>query len=224
MPIRQILAAGLLAAAAAIPASAREVPMPGPTASIEQSRRYFTTDPDAPWIGAAKPDVTVVVYTDYNCPYCRRSAQAVVDLAKRDRKVQVVFRDWPVIAKESVVAAKYAIAAKYQGKYLPFHLALMKAQRPLTTEKIRATAGTVGIDWARLNADLKTHGDDIVDLITRNHQQAEMLNFTGTPGYIVGNFQQWGEMSLADLQKTVAEARAHARGKPSTIRKSRRPR
>lgn len=212
----------LAVACGAIPAEAKKVTAPPDSASTAEMRRYFTDDPDAPVFAAKGADVTVVVYTDYQCPYCRKGAPTLLALMKRDPKVRVVFRDWPIFGKDSVNAARYAIASKYQGKYLPFHMALMKVPRPITSDRIRQAAASAGVDWNRLNADMKAHQDDIIDLIVRNNEQGEMLGFTGTPGYIIGNYQHFGEMSLAAMVQTVKDARKHARGLPTTIRKSRR--
>lgn len=220
MPPFRFLA--LASALLAVPAAATKVTPPAADAGLAETRRYFTTDPDAPAIAPKGADVTVVIYTDYQCPYCRKGAGPLLELTKRDPKVKVLFRDWPVFGKDSVNAARFAIAAKYQGKYVPFHMALMKEPRPLTNARIRAAAAKAGVDWARLDADLKKHEDDIIDLVLRNHEQGEMLGFTGTPGYIIGNFQHFGEMSLKDLLETVREARAKAKGQPTTIRKSRK--
>lgn len=206
----------------ASPAAATKVPLPKSNASIAETRRYFTTDPDAPTLGPANADVTVVIYTDYQCPYCRKGAPALLELAKRDPKVRILFRDWPIFGKESINAARFAVASKYQGKYVPFHMALMKEPRPLTDARIRAAAAKAGVNWERLNADLKKNQDDIIDLIMRNNEQGEMLGFSGTPGYLIGNFQHFGEMTLAGLIETVRDARAKAKGQPTTVRKSRK--
>ncbi|MEO6432685.1 MAG: DsbA family protein [Sphingomicrobium sp.] len=220
--MRLSFAFALAAAGLAMPAAATKVLVPKSDAPIAETRRYFTTDPDAPTLGPKTADVTVVIYTDYQCPYCRKGAPALLELAKRDPKVQILFRDWPIFGKESVNAARFAIGSKYQGKYVPFHMALMKEPRPLSAERIRAAATKAGVDWARLNADMKTHQDDIIDLVMRNHEQGEILDFTGTPGYLIGNFQHFGEMSLQSLLETVREARAKAKGLPTTVRKSRK--
>lgn len=214
--------AALAALSAVAPAEAKKVPVPPENASIPETRRFFTEDPDAPAVAPAEHDVTVVQYVDYQCPYCRSSAEAVFKLIATDKKVKVLFRDWPVIGSESAWAAMVATAAKYQGKYLTAHKALMYAPRPLTKQRIETAIRKAGIDWPRLMADMKTRREDITDLLTRNEDQALMLGFNGTPGFIIGNFQSFGGITYADLAKTVAEARAKAKGHPSTVRKSRR--
>lgn len=214
--------AALILLALAVPAAARKITPPADDAPTAEVRRYFTEDPDAPVVAPKGYDVTIVEYVDYQCPYCRSSAAALDQLMARDRKVRVLFRDWPIIAPESRLAAQVAIAAKYQGKYLAVHKALLAAPRPLDLAKIQAAAVKAGADLPRLKADLKAHRDDIDDLLERNQDQALMLGFTGTPGFIIGNFQSFGGVTLAGLEQTVRDARAKAKGLPSTVRKSRR--
>lgn len=212
----------LALAAITAPAAAKKVPVPPDSAGVEESRRFFTTDPDAPSITPKYYDVTVVEYLDYQCPYCRSSADAVFKLVANDKKVRVLFRDWPIFGSESAWAAMVATAANYQGKYVAVHKALMAAPRPLTKPKIEAAARKAGADWTRLLADMKTHRHDITDLIERNEEQALLLGFNGTPGFIIGNFQSFGGITYAGLVKTVRDARAKAKGLPTTVRKSRR--
>ena len=221
MRLRSIALAAL---ALAVPAAAKKVPVPPATASLAESRRYFTDDPDAPSITPKNYDVTVVEYLDYQCPYCRSSDEAVLKLAANDKKVRILFRDWPIFGSESVWAAMVATAANYQRKYLAVHKALMRAPRPLDKAKIEAAARKAGADWPRLLADMKTHRQDITDLIERNEEQAMILGFNGTPGFIIGNFQSFGGITYPALVQTVKDARAKSKGTPSTIRKSRKPR
>ncbi|MGH6658138.1 MAG: DsbA family protein [Sphingomicrobium sp.] len=220
--MKRLTSLALILLALAVPAAAKKVSPPAASAPVAEARRFFTEDPDAPIIAPKGNDVTIVEYLDYQCPYCRSSADALMQLMARDKKVRVVFRDWPIFGPESERAARVAIAAKYQGKYLSVHKALMKASRPLNEAKIEAAAKKAGANWPRLQTDLKKHQSDIDDLLERNHDQALMLGLTGTPGFIIGNYQSFGGITLGGLQQTVKEARAKAKGTPSTIRKSRR--
>lgn len=219
--LKPTMSAALILLALAMPATARKVEPPADDASNAEVRRYFTEDPDAPVVAPKGYDITVVEYVDYQCPYCRSSSAALDQLMAKDKKVRVLFRDWPIIAPESKLAAQVALAAKYQGKYLAVHKAMLAAPRPLDMAKIQAAAVKAGADLPRLKADLKTHRTDIDDLLERNEDQALRLGFTGTPGFIIGNFQSYGGITLKGLQETVREARAKAKGLPTTVRKSR---
>jgi len=183
---------------------------PAPDAPIEEARKFFTEDPDAPMVAPEGYDVTIVEYLDYQCPACRSTREPLRQLLAKDKKVRVIFRDWPIFGPASETAARLAVASKYQDKYLAFHDALLTTPRPLTDEKIRAAAEKAGVDWERLQRDLKLHADDIDELIARNHEQADMLGLDGTPGFIIGNTQSFGGMTLKDLEESVREAREEA--------------
>lgn len=176
-------------------------------ASIEEQRRYFTEDDAAPQIKPPHFDVTIVEYMDYQCPYCRATHKPLQQLIASDHKIRVIFRDWPVFGPQSQHAALIAVASKYQGKYVAVHDALMETPLPLTEAKTKAAAIKAGVDWKRLQKDMATHSDEIADLFERNEAQANMIGLEGTPGFIIGNVQSFGGMTLKQLQASVAKAR-----------------
>src|SRR3954451_13460307 len=89
-------------------------------------------DPDIPVAGNADGDITIVEYFDYNCPYCRKVEPELRQVVQDDGKVKLVYKDWPVLGPVSVIAAKMALAAKYQDKYVAAHDALMGTASKLT--------------------------------------------------------------------------------------------
>lgn len=209
-----ILAAALMAVAAPPPAVAA-APRPSADASVEEQRRWFTEDAVAPTVKPPNYDVTIVEYMDYQCPYCRATHGPLKQLLARDKKVRVIFRDWPIFGDASVKAALAAIASKYQGKYFAFHDALMETPLPLDDSKIRAAARKAGVDWERLQDDKIAHSEEIEDLFQRNSEQADMMGLDGTPGFIIGNVQSFGGMTLKQLETSVANARKASRQSPS---------
>src|SRR5580693_5495470 len=79
---------------------------------------------DAPGVsvlGATSPDVVVVEYFDFNCPFCRKLASSFRSLIKSDPKVAVVFKDWPIFGGVSIYAARCALAAQWQAQYEKAH-------------------------------------------------------------------------------------------------------
>ena len=200
-------------AIAAAPAEARKVPIPADNAPSDVARLYFTEDPDAPRHAPVGYDFTIVEYMDYQCPACREANASLRQLMAEDKKVRIIFRDIPVFGPASEKAARIAIAAKYQNKYLAVHQALLQASRPLDDRKIEAAVKKAGADWPRLQADMKRHSADIEDLIERNMIQAEMLRFSGTPGFIIGTTLGFGAIKLDVMRKVIAESRAK-RAKP----------
>lgn len=197
----------------AIPAAtlSKVVNPPPPDAPIEEARKFFTEDPDAPMVAPEGYDVTIVEYLDYQCPACRTTREPLRQLLKSDKKIRVIFRDWPIFGPASETAARLAVASKYQGKYVAFHDALLAASRPLDDDKIKAAAAKASVDWDQLQKDLKLHERDIDDLLARNYEQAEMLGLDGTPGFIIGATQSFGGMTLKDLQESVRKARLESK-------------
>ena len=215
--MRLILAAQcslLIAAAPQFPAAAMT---PEQKAGVEEQRRYFTEDAVAPMIKPANYDVTIVEYMDYQCPYCRATHGPLQQLLTKDKKVRVIFRDWPIFGDASSAAALAAVASKYQGKYVAMHDALMETPLPLNQAKIRAAAVKAGVNWDRAQKDIDIHSKEIEDLFARNDEQAQMLGLSGTPGFIIGQVQSFGGMTLKQLEDSVAAARkvAHADARPA---------
>ncbi len=92
----------------------------------------------------------------------------------------------------------------------------MTTPQPLTELKIKAAAKKAGLDWPRLEKDLKIRASDVEALLKRNNDQAEALGLEGTPGFIIGDVLSFGGMNLAALQEAVKRARQSS-GKPKKI-------
>ena len=118
-------------------------------------------DPASPVGGNPDGDVTLVEFFDYQCPYCKTIFPSIQELLAEDRKLRFVFKEIPVLGKDSVFAARAALAARRQGKYLEFHMAVMSAKGKLTEAKVMRLAKTAGLDVDRLRRDMagRTIGD-----------------------------------------------------------------
>jgi protein-disulfide isomerase len=170
-------------------------------------QKQMLTDPGTPTLGAARPDLTVVEYFDYNCGYCRALAPAFDTLVGKDHNVAVLYKEWPIFRGVSAYAAKSALAAQYQGKYLQAHEALMNGPRLAQESQVDATLQRAGINMARLKADLASHGQEIDQLLRRNEVEANALNLQGTPGIVVGKFVVHNIGDLQALETAIDHAR-----------------
>jgi protein-disulfide isomerase len=179
------------------------------------SRDNVLRDPEIPSFGNPKGDLTVVEYFDYQCPYCKKMAPELAQLAREDGKLRVVLKDWPIFGEISKSAAQLALAAKYQNKYVEAHDALIGAGTKLTEANISELLAKAGVDVAVANADLQTHQKSIDDLLARNAAQAEAFDFPGTPGFIVGTFRVPGVVEMKVFKQIVADARAAAKKRKS---------
>jgi protein-disulfide isomerase len=164
-------------------------------------------DSGAAVLGVANPDVTVVEYFDYNCPYCRKLAPSIHALVNNDHKVAVIFKEWPIFGGVSVYAARSALASQWQGKYLTAHDALIGAPRLSRAAEVDETLQNAGIDLLELKKTLAAHGAQIDAILSRNDAEARSLGMRGTPGLLVGRDVATGIGDLAALQIAVAEAR-----------------
>lgn len=184
---------------------------PDPT-EVAEARRQVTDDPAAPKVAPKGFDVTVVTYSDYQCPFCRKMHPALEKLMENDTKVRIVYRDWPIFGAPSIEAAKLAIASQWQGKHKEFDNALMQIQGKLSSEKIRAAADKAGVDWTRLQSDLDKHSDEIDGVLGRTSQQAAMMGLSGTPAVLIGPYMVPGALNYDQLVKAVELARKYPNG------------
>jgi protein-disulfide isomerase len=167
-------------------------------------------DPEIPVVGNAGGDLTIVEYFDYQCPYCRKVEPELRQVVKDDGKVRLVLKDWPILGPVSVVAARMALAAKYQDKFLQAHEALIGVNSKLTEPRIRELLAGAGIDVDRLTRDLVTNAKAIDAILARNNDQATAFGFNGTPSFIVGKFRVPGVLTMAQFDQAIADARKAA--------------
>lgn len=173
-------------------------------AQIAPNRAALETPYAGAWIGAEKPDVTLVQFFDYACGYCRASLPDVQRLVKEDPKVRVVFRELPILGPESVTAARVSLAAAEAGRFPAFHDTLYAAGRP-SADTIGQAARAAGLDPAAVQvAEKDPRGDQE---LSKNVEMARALGFTGTPSWVVGNRILSGAVGYDALKEAVQEAR-----------------
>jgi protein-disulfide isomerase len=176
------------------------------------SSAAILNDPAAPVAGNPNGNITIVTFFDYNCPYCKKAEPSLERLVKEDGHIRLVYKDWPILTKPSVYGAQLALAAKYQGKYDAVHAALMAISgTKIPEDQMLAAVRTSGVDMNQLDADLKTHGDEITTLLRRNLAQADSLGLQGTPAYIVGRYKVTSALTYEGFKRVVADARAQAK-------------
>ncbi|WP_162789317.1 MULTISPECIES: DsbA family protein [Sphingomonas] len=164
-------------------------------------------DDNWPTYGPDDADLTVVCFTDYQCPACRFAEPKLAEAIENDGKTRIIYRDWPIFGSRSLEAARTALAATYQGRYLPIHQALMKSAAALTAKEIVAIAQTAGVNATSLREDLVAHGSDISRRIEQTNVDAARLHLPGTPGYLIGGLLLIGAHATAEFSQVIASAR-----------------
>lgn len=157
-------------------------------------------------VGPEDAEITIVEFFDYNCSYCKNTSDWVSQtIEKYPQKVRIIFKELPILdgrSKTSRYAAKMALAARKQGKYLDLHLALMKANG-LSTHKIDKIASSHGLDIARLKEDIST--SDYDDHIEKTMVLAGKIpGLEGTPFFVI-NGELVAGANIAKLQSILDE-------------------
>lgn len=165
---------------------ARRTQMAGITTRYKEDTAYrarFVADPSNFSIGPANAKVTVVEFFDYRCPRCHETVAWVQSLHKEHPDVRIVFKEMPFLSQGSLDAARAAMAAGRQGKYWEIHQELMAITGEHTMDRILAAARKVGVDVARMQADM----DDpaIIDHLKKVTDLAAESGIEGTPTFLI---------------------------------------
>jgi protein-disulfide isomerase len=151
--------------------------------------------------------VTVVEFFDYRCPYCKAALPSLDKLIADNKDVRFVFKQMPILPDAdgrigvSLRAARAAMAAGRQGRFLPVHDALM-SQKALDDEGIARALKANGLDPAAAEAPAPAVDQDLQD--TRN--LAVAIGATGTPTFVVGDTLVPGN-SMGELAAAIDKAR-----------------
>ena len=151
-------------------------------AKVRDLRGEIVGRPDVPAAGDPSGAVTVVEFFDYACGFCKRSLDAMRTALARPN-VRVELREYPILGEGSLRAARLALAADLQGRYLDAHEALMERPGGLDGENLpEELASALGLDAARLRTDMDSPG--VAALIAANRRLAGRLGVTGTPAFL----------------------------------------
>lgn len=195
----------IIEAAKALEAKDQEAQQQRAKAAIDANRDKLVNDPDSPAMGNPKGDVTVVEFFDYQCPYCKKMTAPLNDAMAKDGKLRVVFKEWPVLGPESLIAAKASLASQKQGKYKEFHHALMDTKGRLSESMIMSIAEKSGLDVKRLKKDMDA--PDVQEELKQNQALAAALQLEGTPAFVIGSQMAPGAINADTLQAMIDAAR-----------------
>lgn len=161
--------------------------------------------------GKANALVTVVVFSDYQCPGCAQ-AQKFSESLWTDRKtvIRICHKHLPLrnIHPDAQLAAQASVAAQLQGKAEAYHRKLFANQSDLSLAALRRYAADVGLDLPRFDKDLQTAST--VKRVTADLAEAERLQLTGTPTYLINGREMTDPLNYTGLREWVDEAAAAA--------------
>ncbi len=179
-------------------------------AIIKNNAEALFHDNTNPTAGNPNGKITLVELFDFRCLHSVNMNSAVNNLIKANPDLRIVFKEFPIFGTMSNYAAKAALAAQNQGKYLEFHAALMNAGKGLTEAKVLNIATSLGLDLKQFKTDINSKA--IAQQIKNNQHLAQNLGLKATPVFFVGKtispatspiYFLLGEVRADQLQKSI---------------------
>lgn len=174
-----------------------------------QPPRFKVTSPQDLSRGPKDAPITLVEFSDFECPYCRRAQATLKAVADAyGEKVRFVFRHYPLpFHAQAPKASEAAQCAADQKKFWPFHDALFQEGAELTPVALKKLAGTLGLDQASFDACLDS--SQHAPRVAADTAEGKELGITGTPTFFVNGMRLVGAVPLKDFQRLIdAELKA----------------
>jgi protein-disulfide isomerase len=171
--------------------------------ALQAPRTDMPVPAAAPLLGPNDAPVTIVQFTDYQCPYCHR-AQATIDtvMSRYAGKVQLVHRDFPLDGHpQAFPAARAARCAGEQGKFWDYYRSLMTAPGAMEDSDLRTRATTLKLDPAAFAACLSSDRNDAV--IRESVEAGTRAGVTGTPAYFINGRMITGARPFEAFQEII---------------------
>ncbi|MGB1274201.1 MAG: DsbA family protein, partial [Nannocystaceae bacterium] len=163
--------------------------------------------------GAAEPLVTIVEFSDYQCPYCSKFTknleELVADPAYKD-DVRIVFKHYPLpMHKDANPGSQASLAAGAQGKFWEYHDLLFANQRKMDRAALEGYAEQVGIDVEAFKKALDS--GEFKAQVQADMKQGQQFGVRGTPSFFLnGKWQRGAPRSIDGLKKLVDDEKKHA--------------
>jgi protein-disulfide isomerase len=177
---------------------------PPPPPRIPIGSEVFKIEPgDAPQVGGKEPKVTLIVFSEFQCPYSGR-AKGTLDELKKTYKddLQITFRHFPLpFHNNAMPAAIAAVAAAQQGKFWEMYDKLFANQRALSTADLEKYASEIGLDmakWKAAIADPKTKA-----VVEADTKMASNFGVGGTPAFFMNGHSFSGAYPLESFKNAI---------------------
>lgn len=158
---------------------------------------------NAPVKGSPNAVITIVEFSDFQCPFCSRVVPTAEKILKEyEGKVRFAFRNNPLpFHKDAMPAAKAALAANEQGKFWAMHDALFAGQKDLSEAAILGMAKKIGLNAAKFKADWKSTKFD--KQIQDDIEFAKKTGATGTPAFFINGVALKGARPFESFKEVI---------------------
>jgi protein-disulfide isomerase len=224
IPVSIVFAGALISAAlffglqGGVKPTTAVVPTPTAPTAIAVDIAKVHTDGN-PFVGKVDAPVTVAVWSDYQCPFCKRFDQTAVQQLIKEYadtgKVKIVFKDFAFLGADSEDASRIARAVweTAPDKFAAWHTAMFAKQDGENSgwgseDDILALTKSLGIDSVKVADLVKTKGDEYQKLMDADKAEADTFGINGTPGTIIGTDMLSGALPYSNVKALVEKALA----------------
>tara|TARA_Y100001960_G_scaffold325145_1_gene406965 strand:+ start:339 stop:1085 length:747 start_codon:yes stop_codon:yes gene_type:complete len=163
----------------------------------------FELDAKTPVKGADDAVITIVEFSDFECPFCQRVTPTLDAILKKyDGKVKVAYKHLPLDFHQNAGPAALAtIAAHEQGKFWEFHDAIFAQQQNLNEATYLAIAKELGLDMAKFKADMASQ--EAADKLALDIEEAKKFNISGTPHFLINGVGLSGALPESEFSAVI---------------------
>ena len=154
-------------------------------------------------------DITIVEFSDYRCPYCKRAHPEVAELVESDGNIRLIYKEFPILGPESLTTAQFAMATlMVEGPeaYEKVSTALMDLRGAPSSDALLKMAKILGLDADAVMA--KMESTEVTQAIQANRALGQTLQISGTPTFILGDQLVRGYVPMEAMRDMVTEARS----------------
>jgi protein-disulfide isomerase len=171
----------------------------------------FDVEPTGPARGPQDAPVTIVEFSDFECPYCKRAHPTLLKVLERyPERVRLVYRHLPLesIHARARPAALASACLSDQDRFWPYHDRVFESTQPLTDEVLRQHAEAVGADLEAYDACLEQ--DAKAAVVDADIAAARELGITGTPAFLINGVLITGAQPLESFTRVIERELAAA--------------
>ena len=174
---------------------------------LVENRKNIEEVDSPPIIGDIKGDISVVVFYDYNCSFCRQANEFSNEILASDPGVKVILRPIPILGGTSMYAAKVALAVQKisKEKFQAIHNDMMKL-RPLNEDSVKKLMAKYDIDYSLVENEVNSYA--IKQLITKNFELAKGLGIKGAPSHVINGNYVPGLITVDKFKTIILQIRA----------------
>ncbi|TQI81460.1 protein-disulfide isomerase [Serratia fonticola] len=168
--------------------------------AIKQNSKILFDDPASPRLGAKNAKLTLVIFTDYNCPYCKQFDPLLEKIVNKYPDVALVVKLLPFRGESSISSARVALTAweQHPQQFWPLHERLMAKKGTHDSASIAAAQEKTGVKPVAPSEQSMT-------TLRSNMQLAEQFGIQGTPATLIGDQMLPGAVSFDQLEALVKQ-------------------